>query len=73
MDLREKTLEGLCSLRFSDISREWVDSIWDENLCSEEVPLPLEEGVLLNEEGWESLVEACRGWTQPENSSESEC
>lgn len=65
MDLREKTREGLCALRLSEIPEEWVELLWDGNFCSEEVALPyqaVEESVLLSEEGWETLVEACRHW-----------
>lgn len=65
MDLREKTREGLRALRLSDIPDEWVEALWDDNFCSEAVSLPylaVGETVLLNEEGWETLVDACRHW-----------
>lgn len=73
MNLREKTREGLRTLRLSDVPDEWVESLWDGNFCGEAVALPyqaVEESVLLNEEGWESLVEACRHWPARTTNSE---
>lgn len=73
MDLREKTKEALCALRFSEVPPEWVDSLWDGNFCSESVSLPyqaVEARVLLNEEEWAKLVEACSHWSQAGNECE---
>lgn len=67
MGLKEDTQEALCSLKLSDIPNEWMNSLWDGNFCNESVTLPyhaVEEAVLLCEEGWEGLVEACKRWTQ---------
>ena len=61
----EKTKESLCSLRLSQIPGEWAESLWDGNFCGEDVTLPyeaVEESVLLNEDSWESLVDACAHW-----------
>lgn len=69
----EKTKEALCALRFSEVPSEWVDSLWDGNFCSEAVSLPyqaVESSVLLNEEEWEKLVEACSHWPQAGNECE---
>lgn len=67
MGLKEDTQEALCSLKLSDIPNEWMNSLWDGNFCNESVTLPyhaVEEAVLLCEESWEGLVEACKRWTQ---------
>lgn len=74
MRLKEETQDSLCSLKLSDVPTEWINSVWDGNFCTEAVTLPyeaVEEEVLLCEDSWERLVEACRHWPQTISSNES--
>lgn len=70
MRLKEKTQDALLLLKLPDVPPEWVDSVWDDNFCSEALTLPPvqgeeeEEEALLSEEGWERLVDACERWPQ---------
>ncbi len=70
MGLEDELQEALSYLRLADIPTEWVDSLWQGNFCNETVTLPyqaVEESVLLDEESWGKLVEACRQWLKPCN------
>ena len=75
MGLKEQTQTAFTALGFSDIPSEWVNSLWDKNFCNETVTLPysaVEEGVLLNVDGWENLVDTCRHWSSARNADESQ-
>ena len=68
MRLKEETQDALLHLKLPDVPPEWVDSLWEDNFCSEALTLPGhgegEGEALLSEEGWERLVEACEHWPQ---------
>ena len=68
MRLREETQDALLLLKLPDVPPEWVDSMWDDNFCSEALTLPpIQQGegeALLNEEAWERLVDTCEHWPQ---------
>ena len=72
MALKKDTQEALLALKLAEVPPEWVNTLWEGDFCNEEtITLPyhaVEESVLLNEENWQELVEACRKWPQASES-----
>ena len=61
MELNSETIKAFTSVLPQDLSREWVDGVWEQNF-SEEVSLPEDERADIDSSSWKSVLDVSKKW-----------